>query len=117
MEQISGKSPVLRESVMELYIEQKVDHENRPHFFPNIIGKTMGRLGVGVNAINVYNNPTPDNIFNLARSVGSYISLPYCALDIYATCDYYNIQNAIIYRHGFAGTYAGAVSGAYAIPW
>ena len=32
MEQISGKSPVLRESVMELYIEQKVDHENRPHF-------------------------------------------------------------------------------------
>ena len=28
MEQILGKSPVLRESVMELYIEQKVDHEN-----------------------------------------------------------------------------------------
>ena len=32
MEQILGKSPALRESVMELYIEQKVDHENRPHF-------------------------------------------------------------------------------------
>ena len=32
MEQTLGKSPALRESVMELYIEQKVDHENRPHF-------------------------------------------------------------------------------------
>lgn len=33
MEQTSGKSLALRESVMELFIEQKVDHENRPHFF------------------------------------------------------------------------------------
>ena len=32
MEQTSGKSLALRESVMELFIEQKVDHENRPHF-------------------------------------------------------------------------------------
>ena len=30
MEQISGRSLALRESVMELFIEQKVDHENRP---------------------------------------------------------------------------------------
>ena len=28
MEQTSGKSLALRESVMELFIEQKVDHEN-----------------------------------------------------------------------------------------
>ena len=32
MEQTSGKSRVLRESVMVLFTEQKVDHENRPHF-------------------------------------------------------------------------------------
>ena len=30
MERMSGKSHELRESVMELFIEQKVDHENRP---------------------------------------------------------------------------------------
>ena len=35
MEQTSGKSLALRESVMELFIEQKVAHENRPHFFLN----------------------------------------------------------------------------------
>ena len=32
MEQILGKSPASRESVMELYTERKVDHENRPQF-------------------------------------------------------------------------------------
>ena len=32
MEQTSDKSPVLRESVMALFTEQKVDHENRPRF-------------------------------------------------------------------------------------
>ena len=32
MEQISGRYLALRESAMELFIEQKVDHENRPHF-------------------------------------------------------------------------------------
>ena len=37
MEQTSGKSLALRESVMELFIEQKVDHENRPHFLLNQI--------------------------------------------------------------------------------
>lgn len=30
MERMSGKSHELRESVMELFTEQKVDHENRP---------------------------------------------------------------------------------------
>ncbi len=30
MEQTLGKSLALRESAMELFIEQKVDHENRP---------------------------------------------------------------------------------------
>lgn len=30
MEQTLDKSPVLRESVMALFTEQKVDHENRP---------------------------------------------------------------------------------------
>ena len=30
MEQISGRSPALRESAMALFTEQKVDHENRP---------------------------------------------------------------------------------------
>ena len=33
MEQTSDKSPVLRESVMALFTEQKVDHENRPRFY------------------------------------------------------------------------------------
>ena len=28
---ISGRSPALRESVTELFIGRKVDHENRPH--------------------------------------------------------------------------------------
>lgn len=32
MEQTSGKSPALRESVTELFTERKVDHENRPHY-------------------------------------------------------------------------------------
>ena len=36
MEQTSDKSPVLRESVMALFTEQKVDHENRPRFYYNI---------------------------------------------------------------------------------
>ena len=30
MEQTLDKSPMLRESVMALFTEQKVDHENRP---------------------------------------------------------------------------------------
>ena len=33
MEQTLGKSRVLRESVMVLFTEQKVDHENRPQIF------------------------------------------------------------------------------------
>lgn len=52
-----------------------------------------------------------------SRSVASYFSIPYAALDIYATCSYYDIQNAVDCRHGFAGTYASAASGSYAIPW
>jgi len=34
MEQTLGKFPVLRESVMASYTGQKVDHKNRPQFFP-----------------------------------------------------------------------------------
>ena len=38
MEQISGKSLALRESVTELYIGQKVDHENRPQISAPLTG-------------------------------------------------------------------------------
>ena len=40
MEQTLGKSRVLRESVMVLFTEQKVDHENRPQIFQAVLGKT-----------------------------------------------------------------------------
>jgi hypothetical protein len=81
------------------------------------VGKIMGGLSVEMTAVDAVNDPTLQNLFNLMRSVASYFSIPYAALDIYATCSYYDIQNAVDCRHGFAGTYASAASGSYAIPW
>ena len=48
MEQTLGKSRVLRESVMALFTEQKVDHENRPRFSEvstDILEKIFGMKG------------------------------------------------------------------------
>lgn len=44
MEQTLGKSRVLRESVMVLFTEQKVDHENRPQIF-ELNGVTEVKIG------------------------------------------------------------------------
>ena len=84
---------------------------------PNFVGKTLGRLSIGITIGDAISNPIPENVFTMMRSVASYFSIPYAALDIYATCSYYDIQNAVDCRHGFAGTYASAASGSYAIPW
>ena len=84
---------------------------------PNVVGKVLGGLSVGITTVDAVKNPTPENVFNVIRSAASYFSLPYAALDIYGTCACYDIQNAIYYRYGFAGTYASAASGSYLIPW
>ena len=84
---------------------------------PNIIGKRLGGLNIGLNAVNLYKDPTIGNVLNLGRSIGSYYSLPYAALDMFATGSYYEIQNAIENRHGLPGTYSSAVTGYYMLSW
>ena len=83
---------------------------------PNFVGKSLGRLSVGINVVEVFKKPTVNNFLCLSRSIGSYYSLPYAVLDIYASCAYYDIQNTINLGHGFPGTYSAAVMGYYAYP-
>ena len=83
---------------------------------PNFVGKTLGRLSVGINVVDVLKKPTVNNFLSLSRSIGSYYSLPYAVLDIYASCAYYDIQNTINLGRGFPGTYSAAVMGYYAYP-
>lgn len=80
---------------------------------PSAIGKAIGALGTANDAYNYIDNPTIDNFVVLGRSVLSYISLPYAALDLYSTCSYYSIQYAVSHGYGSAGTYSGLVLGGY----
>lgn len=52
---------------------------------PNAIGKSLGRISVGVNAVNTIKNPTKGNIIDLGRSVASYFSLLYSYFDSYVS--------------------------------
>ena len=83
---------------------------------PNFVGKTLGRLSVGINVVEVFKKPTVNNFLSLSRSIGTYYSLPYAVLDIYASCAHYDIQNTINLGRGFPGTYSAAVMGYYAYP-
>ena len=54
---MSGKSHELRESVMELFIEQKVDHENRPQILLNILKQlSIRRNDYGGGQYGIMNN-------------------------------------------------------------
>jgi hypothetical protein len=48
---------------------------------------------------------------------GSYYSLPYAALDMFATGSYYEIHDAIENRHGISSTYSSVVTGYYMLSW
>ncbi len=50
---------------------------------PSALGRISGRIGVGLNLINTIENPTTGNIIDLGRSILSYYSLPYAAMDLY----------------------------------
>ncbi len=65
MEQISGRSPALRESVTELFIGRKVDHENRPQ-----ISTYVARVG---NSVFLQNETIINNlpIFSTTTYAGS----------------------------------------------
>lgn len=52
-----------------------------------------------------------ETFLDLGRSVLSYRSLTFAALDLYVTSSCNDIWNAIEYRHGLVGNYTGLVLG------
>ena len=75
---------------------------------PTAIGKTLGMGSVALNLYNWDSNSPIQSSVDVARSVGSYFSLPYAAVDLYLTISYnyirqtqmFNLENGLPLNYG-----------------
>ena len=75
---------------------------------PTALGKTLGMGSVALNLYNWDSNSPIQSSVDVARSVGSYFSLPYAAVDLYLTISYnyirqtqmFNLENGLPLNYG-----------------
>ena len=70
---------------------------------PSAVGKGIGILNIGLNVSTFIDEPSFSNAFNFGRSIASYFSLYYSAIDIYVSTFYSYIRQTQEFnlKHGF----------------